>query len=110
MPGEDPANNPDGCEEIGDDDLRADTDSFWGGGGRWGYYLSRRYPLLHIVKEAQLVCIRLSFNELFEIFRTRRLAQFISTGVHSNKYKEKGGSKTKPRAPILLFVRDHGDL
>ena len=36
MPGEDPANNPDGCEEIGDDDLRADTDSFWGGGERGG--------------------------------------------------------------------------
>ena len=30
MPGEDPANNPDGFEEIEDDDLRADTGSFWG--------------------------------------------------------------------------------
>ena len=30
--GEDPANNPDGFEEIEDDDLRADTGSFWGEG------------------------------------------------------------------------------
>ena len=32
MPGEDPANNPDGFEEIEDDDLRADTGRFWGEG------------------------------------------------------------------------------
>ena len=55
-----------------------------------------------MVKEAQPVCIHSSFSKMFEIFCTRKLAQFISTGVHSNKYKEKRENKN-PEIPFFVF-------
>ena len=56
-----------------------------------------------MVKEAQPVCIHSSFNKMFEIFFTIKLAQFISTGDHSNKYKEKGEAKQNQEFPFFLF-------
>ena len=38
----------------------------------------------------------------FEIFHTRKQEQFISTGVHPNKHKEKGTLKI-PKIPFFLF-------
>ena len=71
---------------------------FHGIKNRGGYSWSRRYPLWHMVKEAQLVCVHSSFSKRFDIVSTRKLEQYWLYPKAFTRIKE---------LPLLL-VRDRG--